>query len=211
MFVWFLLGVFHVDTALVVAGRLHLLLSLQRQLSLCPLSCTYKQNKRSSGHFLFLNFLPLPHPSFFPLFLPFYLPSLPELAALNGGHWAVRLHPPQPLATLAPLSLWLKKNTTCTALVVFYLSSSPLHVEPTSRSWRSWMRTLAGDLPIAKLVFCFKKELRWTSFWSEMPNVFSHIKIYSVFFFSLSLEKCIVFLKCLAFVLIWSVCMMCSG
>lgn len=62
--------------------------------------------------------------------------------------------PPQPLLTHAPLSPRLK-NTTSTALVVSYLSSSPLHVGPTSTSWRSWMRTLAGDLPIIWSFFFF--------------------------------------------------------
>lgn len=95
--------------------------------------------------------------SFLSFLLCHFLPFPSELAALNVGHWEVRPSPPQPLSTLAPLSPWLRKNAACTALAVFYLSSSPLHVGLTSKSWRSWMRTLAGDLPNIR---SFKKTLK---------------------------------------------------
>lgn len=110
-------------------------------------------SKWSWGQFIFLISLPLPLlllPPSFPFLCCLVLPLSTELAALNGGHWAVRPRPPQPLSTLAPLSPWPKKNTACTALAGFYLSSSPRHVGPTSRSWRSWTRTLAGDLSIIR-------------------------------------------------------------
>lgn len=102
-------------------------------------------------------------PSFLPFFFCLFLPLPSELAALNGGHWAVQPRPPQPLSILAPLSPWLRKITTCTALVVFYLSSSPLHVGLTSKSWRSWMKTLAGDLPIIRSFFALrnKRKKNW--------------------------------------------------
>lgn len=119
---------------------------------LSPSSNVYKVSKAEDSSFslfLSLSFL-LP---FFPPVL--FLPCPSQLAALNGGHWEVRPRPPHPLSTLAPLSPWPRKNTTCTALAVFYLSSSPLHVGLTSKSWRSWMRTLAGDLPI---IWSFKKQ-----------------------------------------------------
>lgn len=100
---------------------------------------------KSDEDSFFSLFLSFPFLLFYPIFhFSFHFRNW---LLLMVGHWAVRAHLPLPLYTHVPLWAWLK-ITTCTALAVFYLSSSPPHAGPTSRSWRSWMRTLAGDLSI---------------------------------------------------------------
>lgn len=164
-----------------MVGSLNLKLLLQHCFHLpSPGWNVYKVSKAEDSFFsLFLSLS-----SFLSFLLCHFLPFPSELAALNVGHWEVRPSPPQPLSTLAPLSPWLRKNAACTALAVFYLSSSPLHVGLTSKSWRSWMRTLAGDLPIIR---SFKKKKRWKK---DNTDCISYLYFFKV---SLNLLQSIIF------------------